>query len=159
MWLCKSDTLQFVTKTTHAEQRVLDSLALDLILSAARLTRLAGKKSGSAYSSNAWRVLADLERHGAQRVSDLAQQQRVAQPTMTTLVQRLGSENWVTREADPSDGRATLVAITPTGADALAEYRRSAATVLAPHLADLPEGEQATLLRAAEIMHRIVEIA
>ncbi|MBC9943872.1 MarR family transcriptional regulator [Leucobacter sp. cx-328] len=148
-----------VTKTSAAEREALEALALEFIVSAARLTRVVGKKSGSAYSSNAWRVLSDLERHGAQRVSDLAQQQNVAQPTMTALMQRLGSEGWVTREPDPTDGRATLVTITSRGAQALADYRTNAAAVLVPHLADLPSDDQVTLLRAAEIMHRIVEVA
>lgn len=132
-------------------------LALEVVRSAARLTRAASKIPGITHSSIAWRVLADLERDGATRVTDLAAAQRVAQPTMTTLVQRLAGETWVGRTADPADGRATLVAITESGARALAAYREGAANLIAPALAELDPADRAALARAAELMHRIAD--
>ena len=113
-----NDGRQATAVHTHAE------LALDVVRSAARLTRAASKIPGVTYSSIAWRVLADLERDGATRVTDLAAAQRVAQPTMTALVQRVEGEGWVRRSADPGDKRATLVTITDAGSGpALAAYR------------------------------------
>lgn len=133
------------------------ALALEVVRSAARLTRAASKIPGVTYSSIAWRVLADLERHGATRVTELAAAQRVAQPTMTTLVQRLEGEGWVGRAADPADGRATLVTITKAGVRALAAYREGAAKLIAPALAELDAADRAALARATELMHSIAD--
>lgn len=127
-------------------------LALDLVCSAARLTRAASTIPGVTYSSIAWRVLADIERDGATRVTGLAAAQRVAQPTMTTLVQRLEGEGWVDRVVDPADRRATLVGITARGVAALAAYRRGAANLITPKLAELDAADRAALARAAELM-------
>ncbi|QIK64762.1 MarR family transcriptional regulator [Leucobacter viscericola] len=107
---------------------------------------------GITYSSVAWRVLADLAEQGSARVSELAAQQRVAQPTMTALVNRLAGEGWVDRSPDPEDGRATLVVITPAGEEALNNYRHSMAERIVPLLVELSEQDRRALDRAAEIM-------
>ena len=133
----------------------MDDLALELIRSAARFTRLAGRVPGTAYSAVAWRVLADLAGERPMRISELAQLQRVAQPTMTALVQRLENEGWARRAPDPADGRATLVHVTPAGETALADYRRSAAKRVTPLLADLEPADRAALTRAAELMQHL----
>lgn len=76
---------------------------------------------------------------------------------MTALVQRLESENWLRRAPDPEDGRATLVSVTPEGRAALAEYRRTAAAAVDPHLAELSDFDRATLARAAELLQQLTE--
>lgn len=134
-----------------------DRIALDLLMAAARFSRIAGRVPGVQYSTVAWRVLARLE-SGPARVSALAQLQRVAQPTMTALIHRLESEAWVTRSPDPEDGRATLVSITSAGNAALADYRRTAAAAVAPHLAELAPADLATLQRASELMRQLSEV-
>ncbi|WP_224780015.1 MarR family winged helix-turn-helix transcriptional regulator [Leucobacter sp. Psy1] len=129
--------------------------AVDLIVAASRFTRRAGRVPGFTYSSTAWRVLAELEQRGPMRISDLVHLQRVTQPTMTSLVQRLEGEEWVVREPDPHDGRATLVRLTDCGITALGDYRRAAAARVAPLLAELTEFDRATLTRAAELLERM----
>ena len=141
------------------ETPALDALALDLVRASARLTRTASRIPGVSYSSIAWRVLADLERHGATRVSELAAAQRVAQPTMTSLLLRLAGEGWVERGSDPEDGRATLVTVTDEGVRALAEYRAGAAALIAPHLAGLEAEDLAALHRAAALMLHLADAA
>lgn len=152
-----------MTETTDgrsgASREELDRLALELIRSAARFTRVAGRVPGVVYSSIAWRVLADLDREGPARVSELAQQQRVAQPTMTSLVQRLENEGWVVRDADPDDGRATLVTVTAEGREALGAYRLAAAARMTPLLAELGDADRATLARAATLLQRLGDSA
>lgn len=135
------------------------ALALELVRSAARLTRAASRIPGVTYSSIAWRVLADLEREGGARVTELAASQRVTQPAMTTLIHRLEGEGWVTRTPDESDGRAMLVSVTAAGSTALAAYREGAAALIAPALTDFDEADLNALARAAEIMHRIAEVS
>lgn len=155
MHFCYADGMK--TQQGAAAAVAHGALALEIVRSAARLTRAASKIPGVTYSSIAWRVLADLERYGATRVTELASAQRVAQPSMTTLVQRLEGEGWVLRAVDPADGRATLVTITEAGALALAAYREGAANLIAPELAMLDPADRAALARAAELMHRIAD--
>lgn len=137
------------------EQRRIDEIALSLTRSAARFTRFAGRMPGVEFSSIAWRVLADLEQAGPARITALTQAQRVAQPSMTSLVNRLAGEGWVARSPDPEDGRATLVAITPDGLAALEHYRRTAADWVRPHLAALDADERELLAHAATLMARM----
>lgn len=133
----------------------MDHLALELTRATSRFTRLAGRVPGSSYSTVAWRVLAELELQGPARVSELAQRERIAQPSMTALVQRLESEGWVSRSPDPEDGRATRIELTPDGGDALADYRRAAAGRFRPLLSELTDFDRATLARAAELLQQL----
>lgn len=138
-----------------AESGEAERIALNLIRSASRFTRLAGRVPGVHYSAIAWRVLSDLESAGPTRVSELAAQQRVAQPTMTSLVNRLESEAWVERAPDPDDGRATLVGATAAGLVALHDYRRASAARIAPGITELSEGDRRSLARAAELLQQL----
>ncbi|KKI20312.1 MarR family transcriptional regulator [Leucobacter sp. Ag1] len=135
----------------------MDHLALELTRAASRFTRLAGRVPGSTYSTVAWRVLAELELQGPARVSELAQRERIAQPSMTALVQRLESEGWVDRRPDPDDGRATRIEITAAGSAALADYRRAASERFRPLLADLTDFDRATLARASELLQQLAD--
>lgn len=135
----------------------LGDTALELIRSAARFTRVVARVPGITYSFVAWRVLADLSEQGPTRVSDLAAQQRVAQPTMTVLVQRLTAEGWLERHRDPEDGRATLVVITSGGETALQNYRQSMAERIAPLLAEFSGKDREALERATTIMLQLSE--
>lgn len=74
---------------------------------------------------------------------------------MTSLVHRLEGESWVERQPDPSDGRATLVVLTETGAVALREYRAAAAAQIVPLLAQLDDEDQAILARASILMQQL----
>ena len=143
---------------SNEDQGALESTAIELVRTAARFSRTAGRVPGVVYSSVAWCVIAELELTGPARVSDLAQQQRVAQPTMTSLIHRLEGEGWVVREPDPSDGRASLVHVTPAGIAALADYRRAAAARVVPLLAGLDASDRAILGRAAELLEQLSDL-
>ncbi len=132
-----------------------DRLTAELIRSAALFTRTAGRIAGGGYSSIAWRVLADLDRDGAARAAELAALQRVAQPSMTSLVHRLEGEGWIARNPDPADGRAALAGITLAGIRALAEFRAAAAARFAATLAEFSDADRAALGRAAELLTRL----
>lgn len=136
----------------------LSTVAVELVRSASRLTRKVGRVAGKSYSSAAWRVLSDLEQHGPTRISDLAAQQHIRQPSMTTLVRRLEDEGWLEREPDPSDGRAILVRLTSAGTDALNDYRRVAAEQIVPILAEFDETDRRTIARAIALMQRLSDL-
>jgi DNA-binding MarR family transcriptional regulator len=80
-----------------------------------------------------------LSRQGPQRITTLAADEGVSQPSMTQLVQRLEQRGLVARGSDPSDGRVALVKLTAQGKQALAARRKRNAELIAELLADVPQ--------------------
>src|SRR2546421_8182594 len=67
------------------------------------------------------RTLLNLRECGPQRITDLAQLERVRQPTMSTLIARMEQLGWVTRMAGEADRRAVFVRLTDEGKRIIAE--------------------------------------
>jgi DNA-binding MarR family transcriptional regulator len=101
-------------------------------------------------------TLADLERRGARRITELAETQGVTQPAMTGLVGRLAAGGLVERAADPADRRGVLVTLTADGRAVLAARRRARATALADLLDDLDADDRALLVAALPAITRLV---
>jgi DNA-binding MarR family transcriptional regulator len=93
-----------------------------------------------------------VDRTGPHRVSWLVAQERITQPGMTGIVDRLAAAGLVQRQPDPADGRAALVAITPAGHDYLVSIRRQRAQVLAAHIGELEPSQQRALAAAASAL-------
>ncbi|MFF1815819.1 MarR family winged helix-turn-helix transcriptional regulator [Kribbella sp. NPDC058245] len=135
----------------------LTELGVDVVVAAARLTRLASRDV-SALPHAAMRLLGRLDELGPTRISDLAKADRTSQPTMSTLVQRLEEQGWVRREPDPSDSRASLISLTKTGLTELQRARQEAGAALAARLRHLPAADLETLEAAAAVMHKILTL-
>jgi DNA-binding MarR family transcriptional regulator len=102
-------------------------------------------------------VLATLRDAGPARITELAEAERVAQPSMTTLVSRLEEQGWARRQSDPADGRAVVVAITPAGLAELERMTAARAESLARRLGALTPKERAALAAALPALDRLVE--
>jgi len=100
-------------------------------------------------------TLSRLERAGPQRLTDLARVERVAQPSMTTLVTNLERSGYAERKRGHNDGRVTLVAITRRGSAFLAERRQAGAAVLDGLIAQLSDDDRAALVAAAPAIDRL----
>jgi DNA-binding MarR family transcriptional regulator len=68
-----------------------------------------------------------LERAGARRLTDLAVNEEVTQPSMKALVTQLEKLGLAERRRDPADARVVLVAITRAGRQHLRAARRAGA--------------------------------
>jgi DNA-binding MarR family transcriptional regulator len=90
-------------------------------------------------------LLRHLSEQGPQRVTALAAREQVAQPTMSMIVKRLGARGLVERHPDPEDRRATLVGITPLGAQMLRERAQLRSSWFATRLAGLDAGDRGAL--------------
>jgi DNA-binding MarR family transcriptional regulator len=119
-------------------------LAGELAPRAARLVRALARERGSV-SRTGVSVLASLRDGGPLRITELAANEHVTQPAMTTLVKRLERQGWVERQSHPSDGRVVLVALTPTGRQALAGLTDAASAALAVRIARLTPEQRAAL--------------
>ena len=85
-------------------------------------------------------VLRNL-RAGPRRITELAAEERVTQPAITLLVNRLEERGWVKRIADPSDGRAVLVSLTPVGEEVFEQLRAEYRALLHEEMAMLDDAE------------------
>ncbi|MET0161191.1 MAG: MarR family transcriptional regulator [Microbacteriaceae bacterium] len=116
-----------------------------------RATRGAAQATGEHRSSAVWGALSTL-RQSPLRLGDLAAASRVAQPTMTKIVEGLEAQGWVRREADPGDARARLVVITEAGDAALDDWRRRLVAALEPQFGGLDADDVAALRRTVALL-------
>jgi DNA-binding MarR family transcriptional regulator len=91
------------------------------------------------------------------RITELAAEERVTQPAITLLVNRLAERGWVERVPDPSDGRAVLVSLTPAGAEVFEGLRAEYRALLHEEMASLDDAEVATLASAVEILDKLID--
>ena len=133
----------------------LDELAEALPQRAAALSRLFIAHTTVPLSRTEVGVLRDLTK-GPIRITELARREGVTQPAISLLVNRLEARGWVSREADPSDRRAVLVAITKEGTACFDELRAQYRALLHEEMASLGPGEVEILASAVEILDRVI---
>jgi len=135
----------------------IDRVSSQLLPRVAVLTRLLTSQLDSELSRTELGLLNTLS--GApRRITELAELERLAQPTLTQLVQRLERQGFVTRERQADDGRVVLVSLTQAGASALDDFRSRASAALGAHLAELPDAEVESLAAATETLGRLVAL-
>lgn len=142
--------------TAGVRDRQLDEIAQALPQRAAALSRLFLTRTTICVSRTEVGVMRTLT-SGPRRITELASEERVSQPGMTLLVNRLAERGWVERVADPTDGRAVLVSLTPAGHDAFAQLRAEYRAMLHEEMATLDDGDVAALARSVEILDGLIE--
>jgi DNA-binding MarR family transcriptional regulator len=95
---------------------------------------------------------------GPRRITELAEMEGLAQPTMTSLVKHLEQHGMVRRERQADDGRVVLVQLTDDGAVVLEDYRTRVRELLGSYLAEIPDGEVESLAAATEALARLVAL-
>lgn len=108
-------------------------------------------------SRTAAATLSVLDRSGPQRITALAELEAVTQPAMTGLVQRLEASGLVSRHADPEDGRATQIAITPAGTTELLARRLTHDDAISARLARLSPTDRELLAAALPALTHLTE--
>lgn len=134
----------------------LDEIAEALPQRASALLRLFLSRSSVPASRTEVGVLGALAVRPT-RITELAKQEAVTQPAITLLVNRLEGRGWVTRQADPDDGRAVLVALTAGGREVFGQIRAQYRALVHEEMATLGDDEVETLARATEILDGLIE--
>jgi DNA-binding MarR family transcriptional regulator len=135
----------------------IDFIAGNLLSRAALLVRLLVKQVPTGdVSRTEVEVLAVLG-EGPRRITELAELEGLAQPTMTVLVRRLETRGWVSRAGHPGDGRVVLIAITARGRKAVEAFRAEFLAALRSDLEGLSARELAALSRATQSLGSFVE--
>ncbi|HEY0637329.1 MAG TPA: MarR family transcriptional regulator [Pseudonocardiaceae bacterium] len=115
------------------------------------------RAGGTTTSLSQARVLGSLRERGPQRVTELAARQLVAQPSMTTLINRMERQGLVTRRPDTSDRRAVRVGATRSGIALLSRTRVARERALRRELDGLEPDERAALVAALPVLERLIE--
>ncbi len=133
----------------------LDEIAEALPQRSSALSRLFLTRSTVCVSRTEVGVLRTLN-DGPRRITELATEERVTQPAITLLVNRLEERGWVKRVPDPSDGRAVLVSLTPVGEETFEQLRAEYRALLHEEMAMLDDDEVETLAAAVEILDKLI---
>jgi DNA-binding MarR family transcriptional regulator len=132
-------------------------LASDLRVVVGRIVRRL--RSDRKYGLTQVAVLGRLDRDGAQPTGQLAKNEGVRPQSMSQTVAELEASGLVTRSADASDGRRSLVALTEAGRTVLHEDRAEREGFLAELINDrLNDEERDVLTRAVELLRRISDV-
>jgi DNA-binding MarR family transcriptional regulator len=134
----------------------LHQLGEDLITTAARVVRWAPRPSHIRLSFAAARILARINDSGPSRISDLAEQERSSQPTITNHIKRLEVAGLVERSPDARDARAWRIRVTDDGRQELAQMRDAFGTSLEPYLAKLSRRDRKVLHDGIEALRRLI---
>lgn len=108
-------------------------------------------KAGLEWSSFA--LLAYLVAHGAHRSSSLAEVMFTDPSNVSRQVARLVKDGYVERQADPADGRVSMLVATEHGKALVASRMRGRNSAIAHVLADWPEDQRSQF---AELFERYV---
>src|SRR6185436_15785823 len=133
----------------------IDYVSSQLLPGVALLTRLLVRHLGGTWTRTEVSLLNTLS-YGPRRITELAEFERLAQPTMTQLVKRLEQSGLVTRERQPDDGRVVLVALTEAGVAAVEDFRAQASAALGTCLVEMPDEQVEALAAATETLAQLV---
>jgi DNA-binding MarR family transcriptional regulator len=143
------------TSATRDRAQRTQHISLHLPAQIGLLARLLSKEFGEEYSYTEARLLSGLA-DGPQRITDLAELEGLAQPTMTLLVKRLEERGLVRRERQTHDQRVVLVSLTDAGEAALQDVRALAAAGLDRHLDAMPDRQLKALTDATDALAGLI---
>jgi DNA-binding MarR family transcriptional regulator len=134
----------------------VDYVAGQLLPHAAVVTRLLIREAKGEISRTEAGVLASLIA-APRRITELAELEGLAQPTMTLLVQRLEQRGWVKRERCADDGRVVLVSLTEAGSTTLEAFRAQVGAALCAHMDAMSDEQIAALETATQALGSLVD--
>lgn len=91
---------------------------------------------------------------GEARATRLAERLGVSAPVLSRHIAELEEQGYVVRRQDPNDGRAQLVALTPSGLDKLRRIEEQRTAVLQDYLRDWSEEDAGNTART---LHKLTE--
>lgn len=136
-------------------QDALELVAANLISGASRLSRLLLSRGSRQLSRTEGGVLSTLL-DGPRRITDLAETEALAQPSVSKVVDKLEDRGLVVRRRSVNDGRTVLVSISADGRRTLELARDEVRSQLRHALGALDDDDLAALARATDVMEQLV---
>jgi DNA-binding MarR family transcriptional regulator len=140
-----------------ARSERIDYISMELLPQAALLTRLLVRQLGGELSRTELGLLKALK-DGSRRITELAELQGLAQPTITILIKQLEERGLVTRARQSGDARVVLVSLTEGGNAAVEDYRGKLGAVLGGHLSEISDEQVEALATATETLSQLVDV-
>ena len=134
----------------------LDEIAEALPQRSSELSRIFLTRTSVCVSRTEVGVLRKLTA-APRRITELAAEERVTQPAITLLVNRLQERGWVERIPDETDRRAVLVSLTPDGHEVFERLRAEYRALLHEEFASLEDDEVETLAAAVSVLDKLIE--
>jgi DNA-binding MarR family transcriptional regulator len=124
----------------------------------ARLSRRLRRHEIAGLTPSQLAALATVERSGPLRLGDLAAAEGIAPSTLTRVVTVLEEAGLVARRPDPSDARASTIAITDLGHQTMDQLRDEGTALLAQSLLLLSPEQRAALAAALPSLELLAEV-
>jgi DNA-binding MarR family transcriptional regulator len=141
----------------HDRSEQVAYVSNELLPRVALLTRLLARQLRGGLSRSEAGLMNTLSA-GPRRITELAELEGLAQPTMTLLVKRLEQRRWVRREADASDGRVVLVSITLEGMAAFEVFRARVSAILREYLSEMSAGQIEALATTTDAIPALITL-
>ncbi len=132
--------------------------AYRLQMAVTRLSRLLRQEVQVTLTPSQISALTSIRLHGPLTLGELADHERVAPPSITRLVDRLEQDGYVTRSADPDDGRVRRVEVTTAADDMVAEARERKAAWLLERMSELSGSDRRLLRDAVDAMETLADL-
>jgi DNA-binding MarR family transcriptional regulator len=145
------------SQTSPSRSAQIDYVSSELLPRAALLTRLLFRQLGAELSRTELGLLRTLS-DGSRRITELAELEGLAQPTMTSLIKQLEHQGLVKRERRSDDGRVVLVDLTKKGRVALDDYRERIRGAMGAYLAEISDEQVDRLVAATETLGQLVTL-
>jgi DNA-binding MarR family transcriptional regulator len=150
--------MSVVTMSSQGERaEQLDYIAEHLLTRSAILVRLLVKQVRSREISRTEMEVLGILSEGPRRITELAELEGVAQPTMTLLVKRLDENGWTQREGVADDGRVVMISLTAVGGVAQQKFRAQFLAAMRTDLEELSDEQLQALSAATETLDAFVE--
>jgi DNA-binding MarR family transcriptional regulator len=150
--------MPLVTMPSRAERdEQLAYIAEHLLTRSAILVRLLVKQVRSREISRTEMQVLSILSEGPRRITELAELEGVAQPTMTLLVKRLEDNGWTQREGLPGDGRVVMISLTEAGSAAQRKFRAQFLAAMRADLHELSDEQLHALAAATQTLDSFVE--
>ncbi len=140
-----------MTSLVREDAAVADRLRVVLT----RLGRLLRQRADGLTPSQL-SALTLVEDHGPLRVSALAALEAVDPSVASRIVASLEEKGWCERRVDPSDRRASVVAVTEAGRRRADEAVSARTLFIAERMATLSAGDRRKLEAGLEVLERLV---
>ena len=139
-------------------RKTLDAAVNDLISSVGLLVRRVRAAAGShGLSLTESGVMDRLAREGSATAADLARAEGVKPQSMGATIAALEEMGMIQRKPHPTDGRQVMLSLSAKGMATRKSVKDAKRTWLAQAFLELDEKDRETLLRAGEIITRLVE--
>jgi DNA-binding MarR family transcriptional regulator len=143
------------------EPGALHTLSLDetarLRLVVLRLARVIRQRATSSVTPSQLAVLVTVDRHGPLTLGEIATRENMRPPSASRIVAALEVQGLVTRQADPTDRRVSLIDVSRAGRDFVAEHREWGHSWIAGRVAELDADEVDRIRAALPALEQLLE--